>query len=292
MAGGLHREPRYRRKNCTRRKFSWLRSGTSHKSDFTEAQYFYSLAKRQKLRGRQENQDYEGSLQKANWKFSISSTEVWWFDHSWSQSPQSSILSRGTRFSYSMDSVVPLQKRKLLRRRKRVYGNFLSRLKSQKSFTVTIRWNLVNLVKIYHGIIVLPQLIDLRRTGLPKEKRAEWRKERLQCCCNLARPMYSQTALTYMLVLGSNWQTWHSFVRKQACSRSPQMDTSLWQTFSSFVFFFITRMNFDNIVMWIIQLNTADWVCSKTPIMLVTLRTRSQHQEGSYVCPEVEHLFP
>ena len=35
------------------------------------------------------------------------------------------------------------------------------------------RWNLVNLVKIYHGIIVLPHLTDLRRMGLPKEQCAE-----------------------------------------------------------------------------------------------------------------------
>ena len=34
----------------------------------------------------------------------------------------------------------------------------------------------------YHGIIVLPHLIDLRRTGLPKEQCAEWWKEHLQYC--------------------------------------------------------------------------------------------------------------
>ena len=41
--------------------------------------------------------------------------------------------------------------------------NFSSRLKSLKSFTLTIRWNVANPAKIYHGIIVLPHLIDLRR---------------------------------------------------------------------------------------------------------------------------------
>ena len=68
----LHREPRDRRSTCTRWHFSWLRSGTSFKNGF---------------------------------------------DYSWSQCPQrrkwikaqSSILDRGTRFSYSMDSVVPVQ---------------------------------------------------------------------------------------------------------------------------------------------------------------------------------------
>ena len=57
-------------------------------------------------------------------------------------------------------------KRKLLRRRKRVDGYFSTRLKCWNSFTLTIRWNWANLLKIYHGIIVLPQLIDLRRTAL------------------------------------------------------------------------------------------------------------------------------
>ena len=31
-------------------------------------------------------------------------------------------------------------------------------------------WNLVNPVKIYHGIIVRQHLIDLRRMGLPEER--------------------------------------------------------------------------------------------------------------------------
>ena len=41
---------------------------------------------------------------------------------------------------------------------------------------------------------------------------------------------------------------------------------------------FITRMTIDNIVMWVIPLNTADEVCSKTQISLVTLKTRNQPQ--------------
>ena len=69
VPGGLHREPRNRRSACTRRNFPWLRSGTSEKSGITEAQYFYSLPKRPELRGLQAKQDYEDSLQKANWEF-------------------------------------------------------------------------------------------------------------------------------------------------------------------------------------------------------------------------------
>ena len=51
--GWSHREPRDRSRTCTHRCFSWLRSGMSHKSGITEAQYFYSFPKRAKLRGLQ-----------------------------------------------------------------------------------------------------------------------------------------------------------------------------------------------------------------------------------------------
>ena len=37
-------------------------------------------------------------------------------------------------------------------------------------------------------------------------------------------------------------------------------------------------MTIDNIVMWIIQLNTVDKVCFKAQILLVTLRTRDRLQ--------------
>ena len=56
-------------------------------------------------------------------------------------------------------------KPKLLRRRKGVYEHFSSRRESRKSFTLTIPWNLANLVKMYHGIVELRHLIDPRRKG-------------------------------------------------------------------------------------------------------------------------------
>ena len=46
MAGGLRREPRDRRSTCTRRDFSWLRSGTSCRCGITEAHYFCDLQRR------------------------------------------------------------------------------------------------------------------------------------------------------------------------------------------------------------------------------------------------------
>ena len=36
-----------------------------------------------------------------------------------------------------------------------------------------------------------------------------------------------------MLVIDSNRETWHSLVRKKACTCSHQMDTSLWESFNS-----------------------------------------------------------
>ena len=76
--------------------------------------------------------------------------------------------------------------KKLLSRRKRDHESFSSRRWSRKSFTLTIHWNLANLVKIYHGIIELLHLIDLRRMVLLKEQCAERGEEPLQCSCNPA----------------------------------------------------------------------------------------------------------
>ena len=57
--------------------FSRFRFGTSCKNGITEAQYFYSLLTRPTLRGLLANHDDKVSLQKANGKFSTSSTDVW-----------------------------------------------------------------------------------------------------------------------------------------------------------------------------------------------------------------------
>ena len=96
--------------------FSWLGFGTSHKHGTKEAQYLHSLPERPKLRSLQANQDYKCSLKKADWWISTRA-EFRWLDNSRSQSlqrsmwfsKQSSIFSRCTRFSHSMDSVVPVQ---------------------------------------------------------------------------------------------------------------------------------------------------------------------------------------
>ena len=51
-------------------------------------------------------------------------------------------------------------------------------------------------------------------------------------------------------------------------------------------------MIIDNVVMWVIRLSIVDWVCSKTQILLETLKTQNQLREEFYVFSEVEHLFP
>ena len=55
---------------------------------------------------------------------------------------------------------------------------------------------------------------------------------------------------------------------------------------------FIAQVTTDNVVMWVIQLNTADWVYSKTPILLETSEILNPPREESHVSLEVEHLFP
>ena len=70
-----------------------------------------------------------------------------------------------------------------------------------------------------------------------------------------------------MLVLRTNWQTWHSIVCEQNCSNSHKFDKRFWQTLN--------------------------WDCSKTQILLVTLKSRNKpQQEFVQVFSEVEHLFP
>ena len=50
---------------------------------------------------------------------------------------------------------------------------FLEPIGSQKSFTLAIRWNLANPVKIFPGIVVCQHHTDRKRMGLLKEQCAE-----------------------------------------------------------------------------------------------------------------------
>ena len=75
---------------------------------------------------------------------------------------------------------------KLLGRRKGVHESFSSRQKSRKSFTLTVRGNVANPVKIYHGITERPLLIDLRQMAFLRQQYEESKKEHQQYCYNRA----------------------------------------------------------------------------------------------------------
>ena len=75
-------------------------------------------------------------------------------------------------------------KQKLLRKRRRSCKSSWRRTGSLKSFTLTILRNLPRLVKIFPGIIVRRHHPDRTQMGLLREQCAEWKKVRLQYCCN------------------------------------------------------------------------------------------------------------
>ena len=75
-------------------------------------------------------------------------------------------------------------KQKLLRKRKGACKSSWSRIRSLKSFTLTVPWNLAQLVKIFPGIIVRRHHTDRKQMGLLREQHAEWKKVHLEYCCN------------------------------------------------------------------------------------------------------------
>ena len=66
---------------------------------------------------------------------------------------------------------------------------------------------------------------------------------------------------------------------------------SLWQTLESIDFIHSSHVNTDNIVMWVILLNNADWDCSKTLISREILKIRNPLLEEHCAFSEVIHLF-
>ena len=88
-------------------------------------------------------------------------------------SKQSSICSRGAGSSHSMDPGVSVQKTKLHRKHREACTSSWSQIGNQKSFILTIPWNLAKLVKISPGIIARLHHTDRRLMVLPKEQCAE-----------------------------------------------------------------------------------------------------------------------
>ena len=182
-------------KRCTRRFFSQLRSGTSFKSGITEAQFLYWLPRKTKIARTARKPRLQGFF--AGGELGIQYLE----QRSlviYSITADHKVLNEGREYRHNHRYSIVVQDlatqwipsspcKTKTSQETGVYESCLSRRPSRKAFSRTIRWIFANLVKIYHGTIVLPHLIDLRRLGLPKEQCAESKKERLQYCCNLAR---------------------------------------------------------------------------------------------------------
>ena len=68
-----------------------------------------------------------------------------------------------------------------------------------------------------------------------------------------------------MLILGTYWTTLYSTVSEQTCTIDYEMEQSLWTNdWIVWCLTSITHVNTDNIVIWVILLNNADWDCFKT----------------------------
>ena len=75
-------------------------------------------------------------------------------------------------------------KQKLLRKRTRACKSSWSRIVNQKSFTLTVPWNLAKPVKIFPGIVVRQHHTDRKEMGFLREQCAELRKGLVQYCCS------------------------------------------------------------------------------------------------------------
>ena len=129
----------------------------------------------------QRTKNYKGPMQKTQWRSRTSCRTFWWFDYCRSQGPkwqlriskQSSICSCGAGSSHSMDPGVSVQEQNFTRNPEKLAKVSWSPRGNQKSFTLTIPWNLAKLVKISPGIIARLHHTDRRLMVLPKEQCAE-----------------------------------------------------------------------------------------------------------------------
>ena len=157
-----------------------------------EAQYLNSLPKRPKLRSMLANQDDKGSLQRTHWRSSTSSRKKWWLDNSRSQSPQwgmwikrqSPMRSRGTRSCPSLDSNLSVKNKNFLGDGK----DFTKISRAVRKAKSHLHWQIIGIWKISWRCSMESSYFNTpsRRMVLPKERYAEWKKERLLCCCNRA----------------------------------------------------------------------------------------------------------
>ena len=83
-----------------------------------------------------------------------------------------------------MDPVASVQNKNLSGNTKELAKVLGAEQGSLESFTLTIPWNLAKLVKIFPGIIVRRHHTDRKQMGLLRKQYSEWKKVRLQYCCN------------------------------------------------------------------------------------------------------------
>ena len=160
----------------TRELFPWTLFGLTKTSGNGLSQYSCSFPERPKLRDLSEDQRYKGSLQsylaQKIWVILITTDHKILSEEMWI-SKQSQISSCGTRLSYSMDSILSVQNKKLHRTLKGARKSSWSRPRNQKSFTLTIPWNLAKPAKTYRGIIAHQSLTVQEQIGLLREQYAE-----------------------------------------------------------------------------------------------------------------------
>ena len=117
-----------------------------------------------------------------------------------------------------------------------------------------------------------------------------FKEKRIEIRGRLVKSMLSDCP--EMLKLGTYWTTRYFMVSEQTCTidyeNGPKLVTNAW---IDWFHIFIILVNTNNIVMWVILLNNADWDCFKTPILQEILRTRNLLQVEQCAFSEVIRLF-
>ena len=176
---GFPRQSERNRIACIRTQFSAIRTRTSYDSgnEIKEAQYFYSLRTRPRLRCLLENHKNKGFLKKTYWRSSTSRRKVWWVDNGGSPCPQwgmsiqrqSVVRCRGSRSCHSMDLILSVQNKIFTWDGEKFVKILGAVAQTESCMYRQLDGILGKLVKVYHGIAALRHLIDPRQNGT-----AEW----------------------------------------------------------------------------------------------------------------------
>ena len=99
-------------------------------------------------------------------------------------------------------------------------------------------------------------------------------RRRNEICWRIVTSMLSNCS--EMFILDKNWTTWYFIVSKKACTINHKMDQKLSQNdWIDWFHIFIIHVNTNNIVMWVILPNNADWDCFKTLTSREILKIRN-----------------